>query len=229
MNTAVHLLDKNHSAVDTGGSETVPPSLRAVAVLFLSRGRNAWHSTWVRNYQHGDFFREGRKVRETIEWRKERGTVFYLSVLPGFQIAYGNRRFIVTEINTFEPFRHMDLMTARFGPMSCNLSAFLDVIGPPSSLWKEGQPQRYHVIVQEVEEDFIDLAAYEALSKGSASGINPSIGNYERRITGTVFGVSDWIWSRAGYGAPKPISLRWYRRALEALIESRERLAEHLR
>jgi hypothetical protein len=229
MSEAIHLLNKSRSAVDADGSEIVPPSLRAVAILFLSHGRNAWHSTWVWSYQFGDFFREGRKVRELVERRKERGTVFYLTALPGFQIDYGDRKFIITEINTFEPFRHMDLMTARYGLMSYNLKGFLDIVGPPSSLWKHGQSARNSVIVQEVNEDFIDFASYGALSKGAGSSFNPPIGNYERTITGSSYGVSDWDWTQAGHDRPTRISLRWYNQALEALVESRERLAEHLR
>lgn len=229
MNKAVHLLDKSRNAVNSDGSEIAPPSLRAVAVLFLSHGRNAWHSTWVSGYWFGDFFREGRKVQAAVEKRKQRGTVFYLSVLPGIQLGYGDRKFVVTEINTSEPFRHMDLMSARFGLMACNLSAFLDMISPPSLLWKTGQSATNSIIVQEVREDFIDLSAYGVLSKGNSSQINPPVGKYERFITGSQLGVSDWTWTQVGYLKPRPISLRWYNKALEALMESRERLAEHYR
>lgn len=228
MNRAIHLLDESRSALEADGSEIVPPSIRAVAVLFLSHGRNAWHSTWVRTYQFGDFFRDGRKVQAAVERRKERGTVFYLRALPGFQIGYGDRKFIITEINSFEPFRNIDLMSARYGLMACNLNSFLDLIAPPSSLWKPTQSVANSVIVQEVTEDFIDLAAYSAIARGKDRRTNPPMGCFERQIIGSFGGVSDWVWVEAGQDR-QPISLRWYNRALEALAESRERLGEHFR
>lgn len=229
MNKAIYLLDENRSALEEDGSEIVPPSLKAVAVLFLSHGRNAWHSTWVRNYRFGDFFRDGRKVQTAVERRKERGTVFYLSVIPAFQIDYGDRKFIIAEINTAQPFRNIDLMSARYGLMACNLSSFLDQIAPPSSLWKPVQSAANSVIVQEVKEDFIDLATYSCLARGRDRQANPPMGYFERRITGSFGGVSDWEWIKADRDTSRPLSLRWFNKALEALAESRERLSEHFR
>lgn len=229
MSNPIHLLDKTRSALDGDGSEIVPPGLRAVAVLFLSHGRNAWHSTWVRKYHFGNFFRNGHEVQDAVMRRKTPGTVFYMNVLPGFQVSYGNRKFVITEINTFEPFRHINLMMARFGPMACNLSSFLNLIVPTSSLWKQGQSRTNSIIVQEVKDEFIDLAAYSALARGIGGKANPSIGSYKRLITGSAFGENDWIWAPTSKGVrSQRMSLRWYNNALEALMESRERLDEHL-
>lgn len=216
MGEAINLLNK---AVESGGQRKAPSSVRAVAVLFLSYGRNAWHSTWIRRYSVGDFSREGRIVQRKVEERKSPGTVFYLKVLPAFQIDFGARKFIVTEINTKEPFRHIDLDEARYPLLANNLKGFLGLIAPTSSLWKPGQSRENSVIVQEVDEDYIDLAAYAALSKGRDATNNPAIGGYQRTVSG-----QDWYWS----ATPERISLRWYNRALESLVESRERLADYL-
>ncbi|MDH7975697.1 hypothetical protein QH494_26220, partial [Sphingomonas sp. AR_OL41] len=229
MSNAIHLLDPSRSSTEPDGSEVVPPTVRAVAILFLSIGRNAWHSTWIRRYSSGDFFRDGRKVQSVVEARKTRGTVFYMDVLPAFQIGFGDRKFLLTEINTNEPFRNIDLSTVRYGLMVENLSGFLKRIEPPSSLWKPEQPAANRVILQEVSKEFIDLTSYTMLAKGVDARNNPPIGKYRRDIIGTFLGESDWKWGRIDDDRPQAISLRWYNRMLEAMMESRERMAHHLR
>ncbi|MCC5610775.1 hypothetical protein LC612_29520 [Nostoc sp. CHAB 5834] len=221
----VYLLKRSRSVIGPDGREISRPSLTAVAVQFLSRGRNAWHSTWVRSYEVGDFFRDGSDVQTVIAKRKTPGTVFYLKVLPAFLFNFGDRKFVVTEINTMEPFRHIDLDAARYGLMAFDLDSFIRTIEPSSNLWKPNQPKRNHIIAQEVSEDYIDLATYTALSKGRDKHTNPPIGSYRRVITGTFLGESDWYWGEAylEYG-PQSVSLRWFNKALEAFAESRERI-----
>jgi hypothetical protein len=220
MSDTINLLDESRSAPAADGGESILPNLRAVAVLFLSSGRNAWQSTWISEYIRGDFFREGREVQSVVERRKTRGTVFYLEVRPGFQFCFGSRKFILTEINTLDPFHNMDIDEARYQVMHQNLSGFLDKIAPPSSLWNVGQQEEGHIILQEVARDYIDLAAYAALSSGTDKFYNPPLGHYQRRSAGD----GDWYWSETD--APRKISTESYNKALEALMESRERLAE---
>lgn len=224
MSNDIYLLDKNRSVVDATGKEISKPEVRSAVVLFLSKGRNAWHSTWVRRYWHGSFFRDGRAINIAVSKRRTRGTVFYLSVIPAFLFNFGLRKFLVTEINSTEPFRYIDLEEARYGSVNHNLSAFLDAMEPSSPLWKPQQSKRDSIIVQEVGDNFLDISTYMALSKGRDKVYNPPIGRYRRMITGTFLGESEWFWE-----ADRPdnrnnaISLRWYYRALEALAESHER------
>lgn len=227
MSDVVHLLGQTRNAVDQNGMEIVLPTIRAVTVQFLSHGRNAWHSTWIRRYNVGDFFRDGRRVKSVIERRKTRGTVFYLKVLPAFQICYGDRKFLLTEINTAKPFAQVEIWKARFGLIGQDLATFLDMVTPPSSLWKREQPTRDHIILQEVAEDFIDLTGYSMLARGSDAVNNPPIGSYVRTVTGSFLGESEWHWSPLAQDSK--ISLRWYNRVLEAMMESRERLSAHHR
>lgn len=223
----VHLLRSTRSATAEDGKEITLPTIRAVAVQFLSHGRNAWHATWIRRYNVGDFFRDGRRVKAVVERRKTRGTVFYMKVLPAFQIGYGDRKFLLTEINTGKPFQHVDLLHGRYGLIGQSLTGFLENVSPPSPLWKVGQQTRNHIILQEVAEDFIDLTSYTMLARGSDAHNNPPIGSYARQIVGSFAGESEWLWSPIGDGAK--VSLRWYNKLLEAMMESRERLAAHQR
>lgn len=216
MGEAVNLLGDVFDVSD--GARVAPSGVRAVAVHFLSYGRNAWHSTWIRRYSVGDFAREGRAVQRKVDERRGPGTVFYLTVLPAIQVDFGSRKFVVTEINTNEPFRHIDLDQARYPLLANNMRGFLDYIEPTSTLWKSGQKRENSVILQEVDEDYIDFAAYSALAKGRDKANNPPVGNYKRAVWG-----QDWHWA----DNHERISLRWYNRALEALMESRERLADH--
>lgn len=220
MSEVVHLLKKDRRAIGEDGFEVTRPRVRAVVTMFLSSGRNAWHSTWVRTYRPGDFSRDGRQVKAKVEARKERGTVFYLKVLPAIQLEFGQRKFIMAQINTDQPFRHIKLEEARFGPMGYHLDKFLEVVTAPSPLWKPSQSRTSSIIVQEVEGDYLDLAAYIALAKGRDRGTNPPIGSYKRHILETDW----WEWTDQAY--QEPISLRWYNKTLEALTESHERLLD---
>lgn len=224
MSNVVHLLS-HQRVTPEDDADNMLPDIRAVAVLFLSHGRNAWHSTWIRRYSVGSFFRDGRRARNAVESGKTRGTVFYMRVLPALQINYGTRRFLLTEINTPEPLRHLDLSETRFGLIGRGLTHFLDMLTPPSSLWKPGQATEDHVILQEVAEDFIDLTSYSLLAKGRDAGNNPPLGSYKRVVTGTFGGETEWHWSPLDQ-VSQQTSLRWFNKGLEAMVESRERLAE---
>ena len=177
MSNVVYLLPHQQVAREDSSNEMLP-DICPVAVLFLSHGRNAWHSTWIRQYHPGSFFRDGRDVKAAVSRRKTPGTVFYMSVLPAIQARFGSRTFIITEINTDEPFRHIDLMETRFGLLGSGLSHFLARLDPSSRLWKPSQAKADRIIVQEVSESFIDLFSYSLLAKGRDAGNNPPIGRY---------------------------------------------------
>lgn len=224
MSNAVHLLPnavrlRKSTSVDFGLCD-----IRAVAVLFLSTGRNAWHSTWIRRYLPGEFFRDGHAVAAAVEKRKTRGTVFYLSVMPAFQVNYGNRRFLLTEINTLEPFRNIVIEEVRYGLAAANLNNFLKLVVPPSKLWKSTQAVANHIILQEVEEDYVDLHSYTMLARGRGGACSPSLGRYQRHVTGTFLGESEWDWSEL---AEQKMSARWFNKALEAWMESILRLKDY--
>jgi hypothetical protein len=151
-----------------------------------------------------------------------------MKVLPAFQFDFGTRKFVMTEINTLKPFRWMDLDHVRYGLLGDDLDTFLHLVPPPSGLWKRSQSSDDSIIMQEIQEDLIDLTAYDTLSKGYDNKNNPVIGSYKRQINGSSVRGYDWDWTPLNpeVGA-HAISLRWYNRALEALMESRERLGGH--
>lgn len=230
MHNVVHFISKERESPLLQTATITLPKIRAVAVMFLSSGRNAWHSTWIRRYNPGDFFRDGRRVRETVDERRTPGTVFYLKVLPALQFDFGARKFVMTEINTLEPFRHMHLDQVRFGLLGDDLDTFLDLVPPPSGLWKHGQQCENSIVVQEIDEDLIDLAAYQMLSKGRDKRLNPAIGSYRRDVWRSSSGEAVWDWEPHNQHVRGHfISLRWYSKALEALMESRERLAYQIK
>ncbi|VWX47985.1 hypothetical protein NOVOSPHI9U_100010 [Novosphingobium sp. 9U] len=215
----IYLLDDRRSVVREDGKEITVPRVRAVAVLFLRSGRNAGRSTWA--YTQGAFFRDGRTADLAVCKSRASGTVFYLKVLVGFVFSFGSRHFLVVENNTSEPFRYLDLDEARYGLMRGTLADFLKAMSPRSPLWKPLQRKVDSIIVQEVDEEYLDLATYTALSKGQDKGYNPPVGEYRWRITDTFPGPRDWCWEEVT--SSKKTSLRWYNQALEALAEGRER------
>lgn len=201
--------------------------VHAVAVQFLSKGRNAWHSTWIRRYHVGDFVREGHALRDVIRQRRTRGTVFYLSVLPAIQFHFGKRIFILAEINTHEPFRNLDTLQAGFTLVNLGLSEFLKMVQPPSPLWKKGQCVTDRVILQEVSSSYIDLAAYAAVSNSLGSRVNPPLGNYERSIHGSSYGVSEWSWEPRSAMVKTKLTSRWFTSAVAAIVDGCERRRHH--
>lgn len=74
-------------------------SARLGAVNFLTTGRNAWHSTWVRQYQPGAIMGREAPLRQRAESQRTQGSVFYIDQLPALILQSDLLTLIGLEVN----------------------------------------------------------------------------------------------------------------------------------
>lgn len=74
-------------------------------IFFVSEGRNAWHSTWVKTYGAGCMHETFEAASEYAEKRRKSGSVFYIQELPCLIFRTTTRCYLFTEINTDNPLR----------------------------------------------------------------------------------------------------------------------------
>lgn len=78
-------------------------TVRPVRIFFCIKGRNAWHSTWVRRYTEKSMH---STVKSAFGWAEEQrgpGNVFYVMGLPALRINLADVSILVTEINSPAP------------------------------------------------------------------------------------------------------------------------------
>ena len=76
------------------------------SAFFLSDGRNAWHSTWVRRYLQDCLHTDFGTAREAAERHRTNGSVFYITEIPALVICTTNSMIFVVQINRHQPFEH---------------------------------------------------------------------------------------------------------------------------
>lgn len=212
-------------AASKGGneSEDLLRSIRPVVVYFLHYGRNAWHSTWIKRYQPNHFFRDIRSVKALVDSRKWQGTVLYLDVLPAIQLEFTASRFVLTEINTDNPFKNFQRSFPLGFDKSLSREEFLSEIGKAGTFWKEGQRFQNSVILQEVETDFLDFWSAQLVgspAQAYCGTFSPLKVGYYRRDVEPDF----WSWSRVlGRAEATEPKLTGFRAAVKSLIMSAER------
>lgn len=72
-------------------------------LYYLHSGRNAWHSTWVMQYEEGCMHSDAQSAKESAERQRTQGSRFYVSELPALLIQCSKGFLAVTEINTNQP------------------------------------------------------------------------------------------------------------------------------
>jgi hypothetical protein len=72
-------------------------------IYYVCTGRNAWHSTWVKNYSPGCMHTTVESAKEYAENLRTSGTLFYISQLPSLVLRSNGAAVIITEINNNNP------------------------------------------------------------------------------------------------------------------------------
>jgi hypothetical protein len=75
-------------------------------IFHLMTGRNAWHSTWVRQYYKKCMATESRELEYGAEKSREAGTTFQIDEIPALCLELNSGCFLATEINTAFPLKH---------------------------------------------------------------------------------------------------------------------------
>lgn len=78
-------------------------AVRPVRIFFCSRGRNAWHSTWIRRYSKKSMHSTAKSAFESAEEQRGPGNVFYVRELPALRVNLADVSILITEINSTVP------------------------------------------------------------------------------------------------------------------------------
>jgi hypothetical protein len=87
------------------GAEIIK-SVEVKKIFHLVTGRNAWHSTWVRQYYKKSMSTESRDLENDAEKRREAGTTFQIDEIPALCLELPSGCLLITEINTLHPFKN---------------------------------------------------------------------------------------------------------------------------
>lgn len=124
--------------------------IKGCTVSVLVRGRNAWHSTWVRHwFRNSHFYSDHRSAQLGAESLRERGSVFYVRDRPAILLDGTSSRIVVFDGFDHEPFKHFtgiteDLVSTPVGGYyqgvfpSTTLREAVDAFRPGSHWWAQG-------------------------------------------------------------------------------------------
>ncbi len=74
-------------------------------VALLIRGRNAWHSTWVRHYlRNATLYTDVTSAKRGAEPQRERGNVFYVDEVPAVQLRGSVSNIVLCDAHPDSPF-----------------------------------------------------------------------------------------------------------------------------
>ncbi|MBS1905040.1 MAG: hypothetical protein JST33_00400 [Actinobacteria bacterium] len=79
--------------------------IEAGVVAYLVRGRNAWHSTWVRHwFRNAHLFSDIASAKAGAESRRQRGNVFYIRESPALIMRGPREAVVLCELGQAVPF-----------------------------------------------------------------------------------------------------------------------------
>lgn len=131
-------------------ADDVLMSVEGCTVSVLVRGRNAWHSTWVRHwFRNSHFYADHRSAQLGAEPLRERGSVFYVRDRPAIVLRGTSSRIMVFDGFDREPFKHFtgiteELVSTPFGSYyqgvfpGSTLREAVDAFRPGSRWWAQG-------------------------------------------------------------------------------------------
>lgn len=124
--------------------------IEGCTVSVLVRGRNAWHSTWVRHwFRNSHFYSDHRSAQLGAEPLRERGNVFYVRDRPAVVLHGTSSRIVVFDGFDREPFKLFagiteDLVSTPVGGYyqgvfpGSTLREAVDAFRPGSRWWAHG-------------------------------------------------------------------------------------------
>ncbi|VWX56946.1 hypothetical protein [Sphingorhabdus sp. 109] len=158
-----------------------------IVVFHVSYGRNAWHSTWIARYTKNTLLRSRVEARSFIRARLKQGTSYRMTVMPGWHLAFSdNKSFLVTEINTSEPFKR--LANPAFARKGITKRDALNLLKPDSEVWKAPIPRHDSIVVQETKRPASDFMTWSERTEHPSQVGTP--GRYKRTIVGNQWWMS---------------------------------------
>ena len=137
-------------------------------LYYISTGRNAWNSTWVKQYQHGCMHLSLAGAEAFAEQHRIQGTRFTIRQLPALLVCGDDcSGILITEINTRTPLKGYSAvavkpMSEASGPLiekasdnylsagQCLVGAALS-FSPDSRFWLRKPPEKDRIIMLHLE------------------------------------------------------------------------------
>jgi hypothetical protein len=108
--------------------------IRAGVVYVLIRGRNAWHSTWVRHYfKDSVLYSNYQSARAGAEALRGPGNVFYISETPALLLRGEQRSIVICDSHSSVPFQ--DYTGDQQRVREYGSDRWVDGLHPGVSLW----------------------------------------------------------------------------------------------
>jgi hypothetical protein len=137
---------------DLGRSEVLTEA-GVARVSMLTRGRNAWHSTWVRHYQGPTaMFTNLIAAKRAAEPLRERGNVFYVTEAPALVLR--GRRFtsVLVDFHPVNPFaRYRGFDELEFLPGE-RMTHVLRTFNHDSGFWDGPLPSQHSIRTGQVND-----------------------------------------------------------------------------
>lgn len=154
-------------------TQSMVGSIGACKLYFLTRERNAWHSTWIRRYSPASIQLSFLGAALEAEKHRTRGTTFIIQELPALRISSGAGHLFVTDINSKNPLEDYSRDALRASVISDlrpnteehdrylihgapMIKAALS-FKPESRFWRKPQPPKNHVLVLGIEETGLEF------------------------------------------------------------------------
>lgn len=203
--------------------------MEAGTVAYLIRGRNAWHSTWVRHwFLNTHLFRDVANAKHGAESLRQRGNVFYIHEAPALVLRGPARAVVMCDHLETSPFGRFTGMkpvrrVERWGEWTeglypgVSLRDAVQSFAHDSGLWRGQTKSEYSMLLGEVRADF-EFAPHagkylslHSVSHGSRYflGWNPSAAPRKFRADGTENVARAWDTAVSGAieNEPRRLSL----------------------
>ena len=121
--------------------------VKPVLLFVVTRGRNAWHSTWVRNYQGpASLVGSLRAAKALAEQQRVQGSVFYIREVPGLTLLTEEGPLGLVEFHSDNCFGKWDVdQGAEVLRLGAPIASVLHALGP-QGLWNTPVPSRHSFI-----------------------------------------------------------------------------------
>jgi hypothetical protein len=118
-----------------------------VLLYVITRGRNAWHSTWVENYSGPTaLIADFAFAAELAEKRRKQGSVFYIEQVPGLLLKSPEAPIALVEFHSSNCFGTWDVERAQDRlELGTPIAAVLNALGP-HGMWR-GRPPSEHSFI----------------------------------------------------------------------------------
>lgn len=118
-----------------------------VLLYVITRGRNAWHSTWVENYSGPTALVADFASAATLaEKRRKQGNVFYIEQVPGLLLKSSIAPIALVEFHSNNCFGKWDVEGAADRlELGTPIAAVLNALGP-HGMWRGRPPSKHSFI-----------------------------------------------------------------------------------